>query len=253
MLAAELQRLALQWQREGREATWVELVEVQGSAPRPAGTGMLVTATAAFGSIGGGHLEWQALRLAREGRHGEHRFALGPSLGQCCGGSVRLQLRPLAQWQPSALPPPRFHLELYGAGHVGRAVIRLLADLPCTARWIDAREDEAFPPLPPHIEALHSDGAEPCPPQAHVRVMTHRHDLDLRIAEQLLREGRCASLGVIGSASKAARFRQQLQRLGLPAERLQCPTGLSGIEGKEPAVIALAVVAELLQLGSAKR
>lgn len=250
MLDAELQRLALQWQRERREATWVELVEVKGSAPRPAGTGMLVTATAAFGSIGGGHLEWQALRLAREGRYGEHRFALGPSLGQCCGGSVRLQLLPLAQWRPSVLPPPRFHLELYGAGHVGRAVVRLLADLPCTARWIDAREDEAFPALPPHIEALHSDGAEPCPPLAHVRVMTHRHDLDLRIAEQLLREGRCASLGVIGSASKAARFRQQLARQGLPAERLQCPTGLRGIAGKEPAVIALAVVAELLGMDS---
>lgn len=253
MTDAELRRLALRWQHEGRQAVWVEVIEARGSVPRGVGAAMLVTADEAWGSIGGGHLEWQALALARAGRFGEHPFALGPSLGQCCGGALRLRLLPLADWQPTALPPPRFHLELYGAGHVGRALVRLLSDLPCSVRWIDAREDEPFPALPPHIEVLHSEGAEPCPEGAHVRVMTHRHDLDLRITEQLLREGRCASLGVIGSATKAARFRRHLQAKGLPAERMQCPTGLPGIAGKEPAVIALAVAAELLQAGSAKR
>jgi xanthine dehydrogenase accessory factor len=193
------------------------------------------------------------------GAAGEHRFALGPSLGQCCGGSVRLRIRSLTDWQPAppaSLTPPRFHLELYGAGHVGRAIVRLLADIPCRVRWIDARLDEPFPAVPVHVQTLHSEGAEPCPNGAHVRVMTHRHDLDLAIIESLLREDRCASLGVIGSKSKAASFRQRLAHLGLDASALQCPTGLPGISGKEPALIAVAVVAELLQLaqaGSAKR
>jgi xanthine dehydrogenase accessory factor len=254
MLDAELQAAAAAWQLAGRVGWWVELVAVRGSAPRSVGAALLVDAAEVLGSIGGGHLEWQAIRLAREGQLGEHRFALGPSLGQCCGGSVRLHITPLADWQPAppaSLTPPRFHLELYGAGHVGRAIVRLLADIPCRVRWIDARLDEPFPAVPAHVQTLYGEGAEPCPDGAHVRVMTHRHDLDLAIAQSLLREGRCASLGVIGSASKAASFRQRLAHLGLDVAALQCPTGLPGIRGKEPAVIAVAVVAELLQLAQA--
>lgn len=253
MLDAALHEAARAWQAAGRAAAWVEVLTVRGSTPRGPGAAMLVGTQAVLGSIGGGHLEWQAIQLARTARWGEHRFALGPSLGQCCGGEVIVRVTPLADWQAPPLAPPRFHLELYGAGHVGRAVVELLAGLPCTVRWIDARLDEPFPVVPPHIETLHSEGAEPCPPGAQVRVMTHRHDLDLCIVETLLREGCFASLGVIGSATKAAAFRQRLERLGLPATHLQCPTGLPGITGKEPAVIAVAVVAELLQLSSEKR
>lgn len=250
MLDAALQATAQAWQGQGRAAVWVEVTGVQGSAPRGVGAAMLVDAHQSLGSIGGGHLEWQAIGLARAGALGEHRFALGPSLGQCCGGAVTLRLTLLRDWRPSPPAPPRFHLELYGAGHVGRAVVKLLADIPCTVRWIDARAGEVFPLVPSHIQTLHSEGAEPCPAGAHVRVMTHRHDLDLSIAQSLLRAGGFSSLGVIGSATKAARFRHRLERLGLPVDHLQCPIGMPGIVGKEPAVVAIAVLAQLLFTGA---
>lgn len=243
----------------------VEVLEVRGSVPREAGTRMLVTATETVGTIGGGHLELQAIACARErltrGERApvEKRYPLGPALGQCCGGTVTLRHTSLAtqaeaDWED---PAPRFHLQLYGAGHVGRAIARLLAALPCRVQWIDERDDQ-FPPdlvLPAHMQRLCVDAVAgevaSAPPGAHFLVLTHSHALDLEIVQAVLRRGDFAFLGLIGSRTKRARFERQLRARGYTDDqlaRLTCPIGILGLEGKEPDVVAISAVAQLLLL-----
>jgi xanthine dehydrogenase accessory factor len=214
--------------------------------------------------VGGGHLEWKAIALARERLasrlHGaaEHHYPLGPALGQCCGGTMTLRTAlldaaALADWPDT---PPRFHLQLYGAGHVGRAIARLLAGIHCRVTCIDERDTE-FPPdvLPPHIQKLCVEPVEAevagAPPGAFYLVLTHSHALDMAISEAILERGDFGFFGLIGSATKKARFLRRLAERGIPPatlDRLTCPIGVPGIEGKEPEVIAVAVVAQLLGL-----
>lgn len=255
MTAAELRELALRWRSEGRAATVVEVQGAKGSVPREDGTRMLVTRDAVIGTIGGGHLELQAIDAARSGFVGERPIALGPSLGQCCGGALRLRFAPLAELADWPAPAPRFHLQLYGAGHVGRAIAKLLADIDCAVTWIDEREAE-FPaePSPAHIERRCVDGVESevaaAAPGSDYLILTHRHDLDLAITREVLRRGDYRFCGLIGSSTKRARFEHRLQVEGLDTSRLTCPIGAPGIAGKQPAVIAVGVVAQLLQLSA---
>lgn len=259
-----LHQAALAWRAGGRPAVVVEVLAHRGSVPREAGTRMLVAADEAIGTIGGGHLELQAIAHAREllARPGtaarEQDIALGPSLGQCCGGALTLRYTPLADAAPErwAAPEPRFFLQLYGAGHVGRAIVALLAGLPCRVQWIDERASE-FPatPTPAHIERLCVEPVEAevalAPPGAFYLVLTHSHDLDLALAHEILGRGDFGFFGLIGSRTKRRRFEHRLAERGIAAEviaRMTCPIGLPGIEGKEPEVIALAAVAQLMQV-----
>jgi xanthine dehydrogenase accessory factor len=273
--ARALYRLAHQWLDGGVAAICVAVSGSKGSTPRDAGARMLVSAEDVQGTIGGGHLEWQAIDLARHAlaesaptlpAAWERTVPLGPALGQCCGGVVALRFAPLSTFELTAWPKPPagMHFELHGAGHVGQAIIRLLADLDCTVRWIDTRDDtEALPglptpamlsALPPHIQWLSTDAPEAevahAPHGAFHLVFTHRHDLDLRIIEAVLRRGDARFAGLIGSQTKRARFLHKLQERGLSEAQLAtltCPIGLPGLVGKEPAVIAIATVAQLLQ------
>jgi xanthine dehydrogenase accessory factor len=249
----------------GVPAMDVQVLSHRGSVPREAGTHMLVTRDAVLGTIGGGHLELTAIAQARQwlaaGDTTPHdaEFALGPSLGQCCGGALTLRTQRLGDAALAAWPDraPRFFLQLYGAGHVGRAIVALLAGIDCRVQWIDERDSEFPPrPLPPHIERLCVEPVEAevaqAPSGAHYLVLTHSHDLDLRITEAILRRGDFAYLGLIGSRTKRARFVHRFEERGVPAEaigRMTCPIGVPGIAGKEPEVIAVAVVAQLLQRG----
>lgn len=265
MSEAALRRAAAAWLAHGRAAMVVQVIEAQGSTPREAGARMLVSADAAEGTIGGGHLELQAIAQARmrlqqdDPAPTERRYALGPSLGQCCGGAVTLRTRRLsaellAQWPE---PAPRFTLQLYGAGHVGQAIVRILGGIDCKVSWIDERDAGSGAPaqaLPPHIERVCVDEVQAevdhAPPGAAYLVLTHSHDLDLRIVEAVLRRRDFGYLGLIGSATKRARFQHRLRERGIDEATLQrmvCPIGLPGVTGKEPAVIAVAVVAQLLQ------
>ena len=271
---SELRDLASCWLEAARPAIVVVVAAARGSVPREAGTRMLVAADAMAGTIGGGHLELKAIEearamLAAHDRSARSRhFPLGPALGQCCGGAVTLAFAPLDAASLAAWPttPPRFHLQLYGAGHVGRAIARALAPLDVLVDWIDEREDE-FPaglhdgidsPWPAHIRRVCVDSVEAevaaAPAGACYLVLTHRHDLDLRITEAILQRGDFAFVGLIGSKTKRQRFLRRFEARGIPPARiarLTCPIGLPGIEGKEPAVIAAAVVAQLLGVTSA--
>ena len=261
-MSLALRKATLQWLTAARPAVVVEVVAHKGSVPREAGTRMLVAADEVLGTIGGGHLELKAISHARAllacgaGEQLQH-IALGPSLGQCCGGALDLRFTPLDAAEPDrwALAAPRFTLQLYGAGHVGRAIVRLLAGIPCSVQWVDERESE-FPveALPPHIERLCVEPVQAevaaAPPGACFLVLTHSHALDLAITEAILQRADFAYFGLIGSKTKRARFEHRLRERGFAAElidRMVCPIGTPGIEGKEPEVIAVAVVAQLLQ------
>ena len=257
---------ARQWLADAEPAILIEVSESRGSVPREAGTRMLVSASRTAGTIGGGHLELKAMAHARALLRGDGglptslHFPLGPALGQCCGGAVSLRFDPLmaehlTTW-PSAMP--KFHLQLYGAGHVGRAIARLLATLPVRVDWIDERDDE-FPRTlidgawPGHIRRVAVDAVESevreAPPGTFYLVLTHQHDLDLRITEAILRRGDFGFLGLIGSKTKRERFIHRFEQRGIAADaiaRMTCPIGVPGIAGKEPEVIAVAVVAQLL-------
>ncbi|WP_426112134.1 xanthine dehydrogenase accessory protein XdhC [Massilia sp. PWRC2] len=310
-------------------AVLVTVAIAEGSVPREAGARMVVVAAAAAaptlaGTIGGGHLELRAIEIARQmlaegcAYHLE-RFALGPSLGQCCGGVVHLAfelLDPAAaqllagrrwrdSWRVLALDPvarpaaapapaaalfdehgallcgdaiafdrqrgshvmvregrrylvakvaaPPHHVMLFGAGHVGAALVAALAPLPCTVTWIDQRADLFPTGLPDNVQVEATDAPEDlvasAPNDASYLVMTHSHALDQRLCEAILARQQVRWLGLIGSHTKRAQFEHRLRARGFDDARIDamaCPIGLPGISGKQPAVIAAAVVAQLL-------
>jgi len=327
----------------GAPAALVTVVAAKGSTPRRPGTRMVVTAQGIDGTIGGGHLEWKAIDIARElivggGDTTLHRFALGASLGQCCGGAVQLLFEPvdgtppwlaalararaegadcalitavrgdadggrlvvtathawgtlgaaerderavalaraaLAEREESrlvtldhdaaagpgteyfldAVRQPDFCVVLFGAGHVGRALVNVLAGLPCRITWVDSRDD-AFPAaVSGNVARVATDTPETevaaAPAGAYFLVMTHSHALDEQLAGAILARADFAYFGLIGSVSKRRQFERRLEARGMPRARLaamRCPIGIAGIGGKEPAVIAIAVAAELLQV-----
>jgi xanthine dehydrogenase accessory factor len=226
------------------------IVETRGSAPREAGTRMWVGAEEIHGSIGGGNLEYTALKIAREmlfsgEEFKERRFALGDSLGQCCGGRVLLQFRKIETRPLSA--PVSFHVMLFGAGHVGKEVARILERLPCGLTWVDPRPD-VFPATTTAKVVIEEEPAwmvDEAPAGAYYLVMTHSHALDLEIVERVLRRKNFAFLGLIGSETKAAKFKLRLQQKGISSESLVCPVGLFKA-GKHPAEVAVSAVAQLL-------
>jgi xanthine dehydrogenase accessory factor len=352
----------------------VTVASVQGSVPREAGAKMLVGRVRQFGTIGGGHLELRALQVARAMLQAGtcvpghiERFALGPSLGQCCGGAVHLAFEPcvgalaavldglqqrrrLSSWRRSALgvsdssessdsvastasaalfdaagqllvgshaataplplpehvagtgtrvvqdgagrrwlfdwcPAPRHHLMLFGAGHVGSALVNALAGIDCHVTWVDPRADQ-FPTLVPanvtvEVTDVPEDLIEQAPAGSSFLVMTHSHALDFSLIEAIIRLNLKRTLGhnlkrngqqndqradefadartdactdpawfgLIGSITKRRQFEHRLQARGAAPDQIAamvCPIGLPGISGKEPAVIAASVCCQLL-------
>ncbi|WJF90880.1 xanthine dehydrogenase accessory protein XdhC [Paraburkholderia bonniea] len=163
---------------------------------------------------------------------------------------------PLQTPRDEALPP-LFHLLLFGAGHVGQALVTLLGRLPCVVQWVDVR-DEQFPDETPanvQIEATDTPEAlvDAAPPGAYFLVMTHDHALDFALAQRILRRGDFAYFGMIGSHTKRVKFERRLLERGVDPARIGamvCPVGVPGIADKAPASIALAVCAELLCMRS---
>lgn len=330
-------------QGKGLSAVLVSVASIKGSAPREPGAKMVVAADEIAGTIGGGHLEFKSIEIARDmlanrGEAALHRFPLGASLGQCCGGLVNLLFDPIpphAQWletlatlrsagtqclvvtpvrgnvdeqrlivtaderfgtlgnttrdeealgigrrllakgEPAQLVsiagatpataaeqfffdplrPPEFHIVLFGAGHVGRGLVNVLADLPCRITWVDTRDDQFPREVAPNISCVATDTPEAevsaAPAGAYFLVMTHSHPLDQALAEHILARTDFTYFGLIGSVSKRRQFERRMECRGIPASRfaaMTCPIGVLGISGKEPAAIAIAVAAELLQV-----
>lgn len=246
-------------------AVLVSVARAEGSVPREVGAWMAVWPDAVVGTIGGGQLEWQAIAHARALASADEtvRYALGPSLAQCCGGVVHLRFEQVDATRADALRQRlmarTWPVAVFGGGHVGRAIVRLLADLPFAVSWFDSR-DEVFPAdTPAHVQCEHSDPVQAAvaglAPDSRVVIMSfsHAEDFDTVVA-CLLRQrerGDLPYVGLIGSKTKWASFRHRLRERGFAdaeLEHITCPIGVPGIEGKQPAVVAVAAVAQLLQV-----
>jgi xanthine dehydrogenase accessory factor len=294
-------------------AALVTVAQAQGSSPREAGARMIVAPDGTFtGTIGGGALEWsalaeaQALLARRDAAVVRLNKALGPDLGQCCGGRVTLTVERYDKTDQAAIaelaaaeragvvttvslpgrdgrldrrivkadegrsPRPAYEIQsdgrvferfgeeptafyLFGAGHVGRALVTALAPLPFAVTWIDTRPG-AIPDLfPANVTAIREgDPANllaRAPNGAFIAVMTHSHALDLDLVIAALSAARFPYVGLIGSATKRARFTAAMRKMGMAVdlvESLVCPIGLTTIRDKAPAAIAASVAAQVL-------
>ncbi|PZA08413.1 MULTISPECIES: xanthine dehydrogenase accessory protein XdhC [unclassified Meiothermus] len=242
----------------------VTLLSVRGHAPREAGAKMLVTAEATYGSIGGGNLEQTAIARAREILLGQGNPALvvltarltekaaGEFGVQCCGGEVEVLLE--------RVDPARAAVAIFGVGHVGLALARILSLLPIELYLIDSRaelmsSERLYPVMLGEAQVQVRqlpilDGAVgELPAGTHLVIMTHDHAEDLYVLEMALRRADLGYIGLIGSRAKWARFRQKLLEQGFSEEdlaRVSCPIGLPGVPGKSPEAIAIATAAQLM-------
>ena len=293
-------------QQEGIACVMVTVASTVGSTPREVGSKMIVTADELFGTIGGGNLEFQACKIARDQLDNSSsqqlkRFPLGAGLGQCCGGPVNLLFEPFIgvdEWIEAALEyegldrgwvrivpmgelnsrvgvralndedrtglsgsnflevnhSSDIELVLFGAGHVGRAIVHTMSALPVRIRWVDSREDEFPGSVADNVEMICTDSPESevdaAGENACFLVMTHDHSLDQLLAEQILKRDDFAYFGLIGSQSKRRMFETRMARRGIDAEkfkRMTCPIGIDGIHSKQPALIAISVAAQIMQ------
>jgi len=245
----------------------VSVVATRGSAPRDADARIVVTPDGYHGTIGGGALEWRAIATAQAmlgngpgARRSSH--ALGPELGQCCGGQVELLTEifdrsMIAQIRRRTVEDDKRLRRVYvfGAGHVGRALILALAPFAFDVLWIDPRP-QVFPAaMPGNVRPVAPDDPPAAlagaPRGSLAFVMSHSHALDLAIVDAALRDPAIAHVGLIGSATKRARFERRLREAGVDQSRIAaliCPMGLAGIRSKEPAAIALATASQIVGL-----
>ena len=244
-------------------AVMVSVDSIVGSTPREPGAKMIVTSDSQFGTIGGGNLEFQATQIARNqlvsGQvNGLQRFPLGAGLGQCCGGLVNLMFESLDQssnWDEIVSEPEKLVLYLFGAGHVGEAVVNAMRDLPFFIHWVDTRENMLPEEHPASVNPICTDTPEVEIDEALAGacflVMTHDHGLDQRLAEQILKRDDFSYFGLIGSHSKRRNFETRMTRRGIDPLKfamMTCPVGIDGINSKQPAQIAISVAAEILQV-----
>ena len=276
----------------------VAVVSSKGSVPRTTGAAMLVYKNQIMGTVGGGELEYQAIETAQSGlsqsgfKRSVRSYALGPSLGQCCGGAVNLMFEwyghdnqpvltalnsetaaftehdikgqriprlclKLSDAETNScinlqLNPPYVGVFLYGAGHIGRAIVEIVQHLCCQLYWVDTQENR-FPEIIPIgvskiCASSPSNIAAYAPENSIHLVMTYSHQIDYDVVFCLLSNGHFARCGLIGSETKAARFRSRLLNAGVASEqidRLVCPLGLSEIQGKAPFQIALSIAGQL--------
>ncbi|HOZ59914.1 MAG TPA: xanthine dehydrogenase accessory protein XdhC [Nakamurella multipartita] len=252
-----------QLRREGSPAVLVTVVAVRGHAPREAGAKMVVGSEHSWGSVGGGNLEESAIRRAREliadgtgepetQLHRLNEHARNRHGRQCCGGEVTLVLEPM---------PARPTVAIFGLGHVGYELARILSRLELRLELVDSRADQLEPlrlaeitdgaaDVGVHHLVLGEQVLERLPRGAHVLIMSHDHAEDFALCDAALRLPHLGSIGLIGSSAKWSGFRRRLADQGHPTGtigRIRCPIGLPEISGKQPAVIAVSVAAALLQ------
>ncbi|HEY0797758.1 MAG TPA: xanthine dehydrogenase accessory protein XdhC [Candidatus Baltobacteraceae bacterium] len=323
---SELARLA----QSAQGTVIATVLNVRGSTPREIGAKLLVTRDRTFGSIGGGRLEFDAVALARAVLGGQsesfvHRFVLGASLGQCCGGLAEVLFEPVSPgvpwigrlaaldaerrpcvivrpllgdgdetmlvWEQGAFgalhdhvlsasalrsaramlaaPAPAIacspmtvfetvgaglpNVVIFGAGHIGRALVAVLAPTPCRITWVDSREEQFPETLPANVNRCCTDeplaAIDAATPGSDFLVMTHDHALDFALSARILRRDDVRFFGLVGSVTKRRSFESRLAKEGLEdarISRMHCPLGLEGIRRKDPASIAVAIAAQLL-------
>ncbi|MDJ0315445.1 xanthine dehydrogenase accessory protein XdhC [Arthrobacter sp. H35-D1] len=248
----------------GTAGVLATIVEVRGHSPRDVGAKMFIAAHTASGSIGGGNMEATVTERARtmlkngadtvlEVEFGLNEHAHVAYGTQCCGGIVRVLLEPIGR---------RPTVAIFGAGHVGKELARILSRNELVLHLADSRQGMIEPafaamlktgPATVHLHTLPAPETliADLPEGAHVLILTHDHAEDLMLCDAALRREGVGSIGVIGSAAKWARFRMKLAAEGhceSVIERIQCPIGVPDLTGKHPAVIAISVAADLMRI-----
>ncbi|MCY4219762.1 MAG: xanthine dehydrogenase accessory protein XdhC [Gammaproteobacteria bacterium] len=235
----------------------ITVLNVLGSAPREVGAKMVITHNETFDTIGGGNLEYQAIAKARvlldEGEHRVFResFSLGKDLTQCCGGKVELLFE--------CIPSCKIQIALFGAGHVGTCLSKILSELPYRVSWLDNRESL----ISEIISQDHADSldvqlfsqpetmVDKFPKNTVFLVLTHSHELDMELVEAIISRGDARFCGLIGSKSKAGKFRNRLRKKGFTDDEIKplvCPVGLSNVVGKKPMEVAVSIAAQIIGL-----
>lgn len=229
------------------------VLETRGSSPRDLGSKMVVSKEDIFDTIGGGALEYQCIEIARTLlakdaalQHTES-FNLGNDLKQCCGGVVSVFFE--------VFHTHNFVLNIFGAGHIGQALTRTLADIDCNVHLFDSRNELLLHKYPENVKTHRLNqpeiSVEDCAVNSYFLVMTHDHALDQQLCEAILARGDASYCGVIGSRTKGIKFRQRLHKKGFSLAELSsltCPMGLTEVKTKKPMEIAISITAELLIL-----
>lgn len=253
-------RAAYQLSKQGQAYVLLTLVGVSGSTPRNSGTKMVISKDETFDTIGGGHLEHKCIKHAQKmllsGKNGQHleHFQLGTNLGQCCGGNASVLFECFAA--------VGVNIMLFGAGHVGKALLPILTQLPCQITWVDSRETQ----FPDNVDSYHNVhqviSEEPMlevasmPENSYFVVMTHNHQMDFDISQAILKRGDFSYLGLIASDTKWRRFQQRYKHRDIDPQqvsRMNCPIGLEQIGGKLPMEVAVSVAAEIITFYQAER
>ncbi|XPF94751.1 xanthine dehydrogenase accessory protein XdhC [Colwellia sp. RE-S-Sl-9] len=242
-----------QLNQQGKAYVMVTLIGITGSTPRDSGTKMVITHDEFFDTIGGGHLEFKATKFAHKllkkgvnAQHIEH-FQLGSQLGQCCGGTATVLFECFAA--------TGINIMLFGAGHVGQALMPILSALPCQITWVDSRAEQ----FPANAETLNNtcvivsetpeDEVANMPANSYFIVMTHNHQMDFDISQAILKRGDFAYLGLIASDTKWRRFKQRYKHRDIDealVERMHCPIGLPDVTGKLPMEVAVSVAGQII-------
>ena len=238
---------------KGENYVIVTLIGTSGSTPRASGTKMVVSQDNIYATIGGGHLEFKAIEhsrlLLQNNKHCQEieGFQLDASLGQCCGGSVSVLFEVFMN--------DKMQLDIYGAGHVAQALIPILAQLPLRIRWIDSRADIFPSQIPDNVEKIVDEE-----PTEQVKlavknnvflILTHTHQLDFELCKAIMKRDDAFWLGVIGSETKAKKFRYKLKQRDFSeaqVDQMICPVGLKEVTGKLPMEVAIAIAGQLIGL-----
>ncbi|GGA72817.1 xanthine dehydrogenase accessory protein XdhC [Neiella marina] len=240
----------VQCQQAGRGYVIATLINTQGSTPRDGGCKMVIDGEHSYDTLGGGQLEFIVIQQARELLASNRNcqlvkpIPLAAEAAQCCGGNVVVMLESFAavDWQ----------INLFGAGHVCQALTKILAELPCQVRVFDNRAEFDHGCYPANCRFEHCSDpvsmvAELAPSSWNI-IFTHDHQLDYQLCCQLLQHQHWSFIGLIGSATKAQRFRQRLQADGFDHQQLTCPVGLPQVRGKQPMEVAVSITAQLQSL-----
>lgn len=240
-------------EQSGTNYVIATVLGTNGSTPRGTGSKMVISGEHIYDTLGGGHLEYAVIEKAREllakneAAQVIEQFNLGANLGQCCGGAATVILE--------CMQCERFTLDIFGAGHVAQALITVLAQLPIRIRWIDSRAD-VFPEFIPNnvikvVDEEPTSQVKHAPVANNYLILTHNHQLDFALTQAILKRNDANWLGVIGSDTKAQRFKQRLSHRDFtPAQinLMTCPVGLENVTGKLPMEVAISISGQLIGL-----
>lgn len=229
------------------------VIGTTGSTPRKGSTKMVITPVETYDTIGGGQLEYKVIEAAREmlgspvpAQKIDH-FPLATRAGQCCGGSVTVLIE--------SFPITAMRLAVFGAGHVARALMQVLAQCDARIDWVDSRANQFPEEVSGNVKLVIAED-----PVNHIKelsedhralILTHDHALDYRLTSSLLSETEIDYIGLIGSDTKAERFFANLKKDGFDEsdlERVHCPIGIRSVKGKLPMEIAVSIAAQVLSL-----